>query len=197
MTRQDKMLFDLLKTILWLFLIAYVATIWIINETEPAIVYIVVPQLKIEDIQSNQPDVSPPISSIEPQYGFTEDEIYLMTALLSGSKYIDGDGEYDIDFDEECDQEQINLVLSVVMNRVESDQFPNTVSEIIWSPGQFAPMIRWVTDLPEVSDISLQKVREWCKAYDAYNPNCKTIPDNHLYFYGNGIVNKSRERWYN
>ena len=38
------------------------------------------------------------IPEIKPRYGFTDDEVYLMAVLLSGSKYVDGDGEYDVDF---------------------------------------------------------------------------------------------------
>ncbi len=136
------------------------------------------------------------IPEIEPRYGFTDDEVYLMAVLLSGSKYVDGDGEYDVDFHNQDNQQQISLVLNVVMNRVNSDQFPDTISEVIWAPGQFSPMPKWVNNLPEVGDISLQKVREWCNAYDTYDPEAQVVPDNHLYFYGNGIVNKSRERWY-
>lgn len=199
MTRRDEMIFDLLKNLLWILLIVYVVTTWQLKEAQPTIVYIMMPQSdnQIEIVEPTPPDIPQSASVIEPRYGFTDDEIYLMAALLSGSKYVDGDGEYDIDFEKQYDQEQINLVLSVVMNRVQSEQFPDTVSEIIWAPGQFSPMTRWINGLPEVSDISLNKVREWCEAYDTYNPDCQTIPDSHLYFYGNGIINKSRERWYN
>lgn len=136
------------------------------------------------------------IPEIKPRYGFTDDEVYLMAVLLSGSKYVDGDGEYDVDFHNQDNYEQIALVLNVVMNRVNSDKFPDTVEEVIWAPGQFSPMKRWVNGLPEVSDISLQKVREWCRAYDTYDPEAQTVPDSHLYFYGNGVINISRERWY-
>lgn len=137
------------------------------------------------------------IPEIKPRYGFTDDEVYLMAALLSGSKYVDGDGEYDVDFHNQDNQKQISLVLNVVMNRVNSEHFPDTVAEVILAPGQFSPMPRWVNGLPEVSDISLEKVTEWCRAYDTYDPEAQVVPDSHLYFYGNGIINKSRERWYN
>lgn len=147
----------------------------------------------VEIMESNTPETS--MQFIEPRYGFTEDEIYLMTVLLSGSKYVDGDGEYDIDFGNQDNRNQIGLVLGVVMNRVRSDNFPDTVEEVIWASGQFSPMRRWVNGLPEVSDISLNKVREWCRAYDTYDLDYQTIPDTHLYFYGNGVINISREEW--
>ena len=173
-----------------------------IKNIEPTIIYVQRPEFRVQN-ESIKPDPLEipelqelPIPKIEHRYGFTEDEIYLMAVLLSGSKYVDGDGEYDIDFSGQDDDQQIGLVLNVVMNRVESDQFPDTVEEVIWAPGQFTPMPNWVNGLPEVSDISLQKVREWCRAYDTYDPECQTIPDSHLYFYGNGLINISRERWY-
>lgn len=132
------------------------------------------------------------IPEIEPRYGFTDDEVYLMAVLLSGSKYVDGDGEYDVDFHNQDNYEQISLVLNVVMNRVNSDVFQDTVEEVIWAPGQFSPMKRWTGGLPEVSDISLKIVKEWCRYYDTYEPESQTIPDNHLYFTGNGVINISK-----
>jgi len=127
-----------------------------------------------------------------PRYGFTSDEMYLMAVLLTGSKYKSGDGEFDFDFGLDKEYDQISLVLSVVMNRVRSDRYPNTVSKVIWQPGQFSPMPQWKEGLPEVSDISLKRVIEWCKAYDAYDPGVQTIPEDHLYFSGDGHKNYSR-----
>lgn len=131
----------------------------------------------------------------EPKYGFTEDEIYLMTVLLSGSEKTDGDGEYDVDFGNQDNHDQISLVLSIVMNRVMSDNFPNTVAEVIWARGQFSPMPRWKHGLPKVSDKSYQIVKEWCEAYDTHDLSVMSIPESHLYFAGNGTINRSRERW--
>lgn len=139
----------------------------------------------------------PIIEEPEPQlrYGFTDGDIYLMTVLLCGSGKTDGDGEYDIDFAKRINHDQVSLVLSVVMNRVMSDKFPNTVSEVIWAPGQFSPMPRWKQRLPIVSDKSYQIVKEWCEAYDSNDLSVMSIPESHLYFAGNGTINRSRERW--
>ena len=127
------------------------------------------------------------------RYGFTDNDIYLMTVLLCGSGKTDGDGEYDIDFDNNIDHDQVSLVLSVVMNRVMSDRFPNTVSEVIWARGQFSPMPRWKNGLPTVSDKSYQIVKDWCIAYDAHDLSIMSIPEDHLYFAGNGKTNRSRK----
>ena len=126
-----------------------------------------------------------------PRYGFTDNDIYLMTVLLCGSGKRDGDGEYDVDFYNKDNHGQISLVLSVVMNRVESGRFPNTVSEVIWQKGQFSPMPRWKNGLPTVSDSSYQIVKKWCEGYDIYEP-VMSIPESHLFFSGNGKINKSR-----
>lgn len=139
-----------------------------------------------------EPEEEPEILS---RYGFTDDDIYLMTVLLCGSGKTDGDGEYDVDFENYDDHDQISLVLSVVMNRVMSDKFPNTVSEVIWAPGQFSPMPKWKNGLPKVSERSYQIVKEWCEAYDAHDLSIMSIPESHLYFAGNGRINRSRERW--
>jgi len=127
-----------------------------------------------------------------PRYGFTEDDIYLMTVLLCGSKNTSGDGEYDIDFGNQDNHDQISLVLSVVMNRVMNDKFPNTVKEVIFAPNQFSPMKRWVNGLPDVSPESYEVVKAWCEAYDAHDLSVMSIPESHLYFTGNGKINISR-----
>lgn len=147
-------------------------------------------QLPSVSIEIPTEQLFPPLSTM--RYGFTENDIYLMSVLLTGSKYVDGDGEFDFDKSRSDDQEQISLVLCVVMNRVRSEPFPDTVFEVIWQPNQFSPMNKWAAGLPEVSDISIQKVSEWCMAYDNYDPRVQTIPDNHLYFGGDGYNNHSR-----
>ena len=177
-------------------IVCFLYLIQSVRNIEPTIVYLERPQFKVQEdiVKEDPPEI--PAPEFDPRYGFTEDEIYLMGVLLSGSKYVDGDGEYDIDFSGQDDNDQISLVMNVVMNRVRSEQFPDTVEEVIWASGQFAPMTKWKNGLPEVSDITLEKVRLWCETYDSYNPYIQTIPENHLYFYGNGLINISRERWY-
>ena len=142
------------------------------------------------------PEVLPAPETIEPtpkRYGFTDSDIYLMTVLLCVSGKTDGDGEYDIDFDTNINHDQVSLVLSVVMNRVMSDRFPNTVPEVIWARGQFSPMSRWTNGLPTVSDKSYQIVKDWCVAYDAHDLSIMSVPEDHLYFTGNGKINISRK----
>ena len=167
----------LFQAVLGLILLAAVLTFWPRPVVVEKIESVEPPQIKMEapvPIEANplavKPSPSPSPTPIPtptpepPQYGFTEDEIYLMAVLLSGSKYVDGDGEFDIDYGRDEEYDQISLVLGVVMNRVRSETWQNTVSEVIWQKGQLSVMPQWKKGLPEVSDISLQRVSDWCKA---------------------------------
>ena len=191
----------LFQAVLGLILLTAVLLFWprpaVVKDVEP----VEPPQIKMEapePILSRIPESTPaptPTPTPEPEpprYGFTEDEIYLMAVLLSGSKYVDGDGEFDIDYGRDEEYDQISLILGVVMNRVRSENWQNTVSEVIWRKGQFSVMPQWEKGLPEVSDISLQRVSDWCKAYDAHDPGVQTIPEDHFYFTGDGRYNHSR-----
>ena len=188
---------NLLAIIFWYTLLIVIVTTWSMTVIVKSEVREVV-KTKIIYVYRDQviPEVLPAPETIEPKpkrYGFTDSDIYLMTVLLCGSGKTDGDGEYDIDFDTNIDYDQVSLVLSVVMNRVMSDRFSNTVSEVIWAPGQFSPMSRWKNGLPIVSDKSYQIVKDWCVAYDAHDLSIMSIPEDHLYFAGNGTINISRK----
>ena len=149
-----------------------------------------------EDPVTSTPEPTPePV--IDPVYGFTQQEIFLMAQLLCGDKNRDGDGEYDIDFGNDDRYDQISLVLCVVMNRVNDDRFPNTVEDVIWQNNgttyQFSVMEQW-DDFNEVcipSDIAIQRVTEWCDAYDRGDPGAQSIPTDHVMFVGNGDENIS------
>lgn len=187
----------LIGVIVWSIILVSVLTLWprtvatsiepeVVIETQFVYVY------KEADLPEEFIVVEP---ENPPKYSFTEDDIYLMTVLLCGSGKTDGDGEYDVDFYNSDNHDQISLVLSVVMNRVMSNKFPDTVAEVIWAPNQFALMPRWKQGLPKVSAESYQLVKEWCEAYDAHDLSVMSIPESHLYFAGNGVINRSRERW--
>lgn len=179
--------------IMFLFGIAFGAFLSIVLDPKPEPEVIV--KTEIVYVNVIKEEVEEPV--FEPRYGFTDDDIYLMTVLLCGSATTDGDGEYDIDFENYDKHDEIALVLGVVMNRVMSDKFPNTVSEVIWAKNQFTPMRRWVNGLPKVSERSYQIVKDWCEAYDAYDLSILSVPENHLFFSAKkqGLGNISRERW--
>ena len=143
-----------------------------------------------------EPEVAPTEPVIEPRYGFTDDEVYLLAQLLCGSSSIDGDGEYDFVWTAKYDPDNINYceiskVLCVVMNRVRSEQFPNTVSEVVLQKGQFSPMPKNAKKTPD--DLAIQKVQEWCDAYDNWDTGVQNVPEDHLYFSaGPNLTNVTR-----
>jgi hypothetical protein len=140
---------------------------------------------------STLPPSPTPSEEPSPRYGFTDEDIYLLAQVLCGSKYTDGDGEYDIDFAAEVNYCEISKVLGVIMNRVRSELYPNTVYEVVNQEGQFAVIPANLYKEP--SDIALETVGDWCKAYDEYDIGVQSIPEDHLYFSGDGITNTTRK----
>ncbi len=153
------------------------------------------PEPSEDPIETLEPTPSEPIA--DPVYGFKQQEIFLMAQLLCGDKNRDGDGEYDIDFGNDDRYDQISLVLCVVMNRVNDDRFPNNVEDVIWQNNgttyQFSVMEQWddFNKVCSLSDIAIQRVTEWCEAYDRGDPGAQSIPTDHVKFYGNGTENIS------
>lgn len=131
------------------------------------------------------------------QYGFNEGEIYLLAQLLCGDESIDGDGEFDFVWQYIHDRpykEEMSKVLCVVMNRVRSDSYPDTVKDVVMQSEQFTPMPENSYTSP--SDIAIQEVRKWCEAYDHYDPGCQIVPEDHLYFSaGPNLTNVTRRTW--
>ena len=150
----------------------------------PTTVQIVQPTPPIEPIE--------PTPEVEPRYGFTEDEIYLLAQLLCGDENISGDGEYDIDFVDpnNINYYEVSKVLCVVMNRVRDDRFPNTVEDVALENNQFAVMSKNLKATP--SEMALAVVEDWCKAYDEFDAGIQCIPENHVFFEGNGVSNITR-----
>ena len=60
----------------------------------------------------------------EPEYQLTEEEIYLIAVITVN----EAEGE--------CEEGQ-RWVIDTILNRVDSPEFPNTVSEVIYQPSQF------------------------------------------------------------
>lgn len=172
---------------------AEVSTVYTPTPTEEA------PESTTTPTATPEPTVEPtteptPEATVAPRYGFTDDEVYLLAQLLCGSATIDGDGEYDFvwatKYEDETNYAEISKVLCVVMNRVRSDQFPDTVSDVVMQKGQFAVMPQNASKVPD--QIAIDVVQEWCDAYDAYDLGAQSIPETHLYFTGNGTTNTTR-----
>jgi len=158
----------------------YTITLTAVQSTPP-----IEPIELIEPIESIKPT-----PEVEPRYGFTEDEIYLLAQLLCGDKSVDGDGEYDIDYQKEINYYEVSKVLCVVMNRVRDDRFPNTVKDVVLAKNQFAVMPKNLKATP--SEMALTVVEDWCKAYDEFDLGTQCVPENHVFFTGNGVSNITR-----
>ena len=144
-------------------------------------------------VTKNIVETPQPIEEFKPRYGFTDEDIYLLAQVLCGGKNTDGDGEYDIDFQKEINYYEVGKVLGVIMNRVRSNDFPNTVHDVVLQKGQFSGIPRNL--IKEPSEIALETVREWCTAYDNYISFVQVVPINHLYFTGDGLTNKTRAKF--
>jgi len=159
------------------------------SEVSPVVIESPSPSVEILPIAvvSVEPSLSP-----EPilRYGFTDDEVYLLAQLLCGSKDTDGDGEYDFDFKKELDYNEISKVLCVVMNRVRSDKYPDTVKKVVMQMGQFSVMPE--NSHKTVSSVAINETKAWCDAYDSFDPGAQVCPEDHLYFSGNGFINVTR-----
>ena len=135
---------------------------------------------------------------VGPRYGFTGDEVYLLAQMLCGDQSVNGDGEYDFVwsalYSDEIRYDQISLVLCVVMNRVRSEQYPDNVTDVLLQEGQFAVFPANLDTTPHA--VAIEKVQEWCDAYDRWDLGVQNIPKDHLYFSaGPNLTNISRSNF--
>lgn len=118
------------------------------------------------------------------RYDFDEKEVYLLAQLVNGECIIN---------ENNLDLKEVYKVLCVVMNRQRSSKFPNYVRSIVFAPGQFHVVPYVMKRNP--SRFLLSIVREWCYAYDVGDSSIQVIPENHLYFHGDGRRNHTRARY--
>lgn len=93
--------------------------------------------IRYKEICNEYSDVYPPPVSVYEIY--SEDNIYLMQRVIETETY-------------DCTFEEKTHVASVIINRLESDTFGNTVNEVI-VPGQFA---YWRKDITEDTILALE-----------------------------------------
>ncbi|MCL7745600.1 cell wall hydrolase [Halalkalibacter alkaliphilus] len=75
-------------------------------------------------------------------------------------------------------------VADVVLNRLESPQFPDTIKEVIYEPGQFEPVMNGQVDQPADE--------ESIEAVDAALSDMRNITEDSLFFYNPAIATN---RW--
>lgn len=134
-----------------------------------------------------------------PRYGFTDEDILLLAQLLCGQEGINGDGEYDFEYQVRdpklypVNHYEISKVLCVVMNRTRNKYFPDTVYDVLMQPGQFySDMSQYLKTPPTCA---IEEVKNWCKSYDEWSIIMQSIPEDHLYFEGDGVMNHTRAVW--
>lgn len=80
-------------------------------------------------------------------------------------------------------------VANVILNRVESDQFPNTIHDVIYEAGQFQPVRNGhINKVPSEDSIEATK--------RALSVN-RSLGGNSLYFYDPRYSDESAKRWFN
>lgn len=84
----------------------------------------------------------------------------------------------------QCDDGQ-RLVIDCVLNRMESEYFPDTVSEVINAPGQFAV----------VANGAIRKVTPTDAVYELIRQERKERTNNEVIYFTAGGFNPSGEPW--
>lgn len=187
------------KIIRILIIVLFVFIFADLNSSYEAMEMSVVAESKtIEIFSTKTPNINKHKVIFEPRYGFTDEDVYLLTQLLCGDKDYHGDGEYDFDWSLQMgfdiNYEEINKVLGVVMNRVRSDNYPDTVKEVVLQPCQFIVFPKNLYSTPD--EQAIEVVRQWCIDYDNWVYNKYTIPEDHLYFSaGPNLTNVTRAIW--
>ena len=79
---------------------------------------------------------------LKPKFDYTSEDVMILAQIINtecGAAYLSDELSF--------------YVGSVVLNRVMSDQFPNTIKEVAYAPGQYSPVgsARWYTEPNERS----------------------------------------------
>lgn len=74
---------------------------------------------------------------VNPTYSYSEEDLDLLARLI----YQEAGAEY-------CTDQMQLFTGSVVLNRVESEWFPNTIHEVIYQPGQYACVDSGAINIP-------------------------------------------------
>lgn len=80
-------------------------------------------------------------------------------------------------------------VASTILNRVENDLFPDTIEEVVYSPGQFQPVYEGTLQTTNISKPTYEATKIALSGIDYSNGA--------LYFYNPEASSPSNRRWFN
>lgn len=111
---------------------------------------------EIKSIVTEEPTETVEIEEVVEEFYISDDEINLLALVTMA----EAEGE--------CEDGQ-RLVIDTILNRMDSEYFPDSISEVIYQPGQFTSMWNGRADRCYISDDICQLVRE--------ELNCRTNYD--------------------
>lgn len=88
-----------------------------------------------------------------------------------------------------CSELQQRAVAWCIFNRVDSEQFPDTVIEVITQPSQFFGYRESFPVTDELYDLACDCLTDW------HNGENRVLEPEFLYFTGNGRINVFRTGW--
>ena len=105
------------------------------------------PVVVVEEVKEEPVEEVVEVLTVEEEFGVTEEDIELIALITMA----EAEGE--------CEEGQ-RLVIDTVLNRVDSEYFPDTIQDVIYQPNQFESLWNGRVDRCEVRDEYCQLVRE-------------------------------------
>lgn len=125
-----------------------------IQEVTPEVVEEVIPEVVTEEVVEeiipevvNEEIVRERTVDVSSSSTFSEEDIYLIAKVCLGEA--EGESEYGQ-----------RLVISTILNRLDSDYYPDTISGVVYQPYQFEVMDNGRIDRVTVTDETLELVRD-------------------------------------
>ena len=94
-----------------------------------------------------------------------------------------------------CDSTHQAAVVWCILNRVDSPVFPNTIREVVTQKYQFAGYHAENPVEPELLALAYDVLARWSIEPDCVGAVGRVLPEEYLYFGGNGEVNQFRTRY--
>ena len=122
----------------------------------------------------------------EPTYDLKEEDINILTNVLYGEA-------------RGLNSLERSAVIWCVLNRVDSEKFPNTIYEVVTAPNQFAGYSSTREGTGEVwescRELVVDVLTRYYKEKDSWENVGRTLPKDYFFFWGNGKHNYFRKTW--